>query len=383
MTELLFKGKEFVFNHHLTVPFRPLIPHPEKGVGPVALDQNLILYGDNSWRLRHCCRLHAGEIDLIYIDPLYNTGNESWSYNDNVNSPMIWEWLSSNPIGLDDGLRHEKWACMMWPLLTLLRELLADNGAIFISIDDNEASQLKGLCDEIFGAQNYVTTFIWRKVDSPNDNKVSITPDHEYVLCYCRDIGAVHFGSLVAPGILDAYPQQDADGRPYRDRLLKKNGRNSLRRDRPTMFFGIEGPDGELVFPIHENGEEACWAMSAVGVQRHKDTGTLIWKHRERSSGMVWEPYTREFAPGEPTRPYPTIWSDLPTMRQAKAMLRDIFATADLFATPKPVELILRIIDLLIAPMPLSWIFRWIGYDRSSCPCSKCPRRRQTSLYTC
>lgn len=238
----------------------------------------------------------------------------------------------------------------MWPRLALLRELLSDDGAIFISIDDNEAAALKIVCDQIFGDANYVATFIWRKVDSPNDNKVPITPDHEYVLCYCRAKQAVQFTRLVAPSILDAYPQRDENGRPYRDRLLKKNGPNSLKRDRPTMSFGVEGPNGEPVFPIHENGEEACWAMGTAGVERHREAGTLIWKERQKGGKTVWEPYTREFAPGDPTRPYPTIWADMPTMRQAKAMLRDIFGTADLFATPKPVGLILRILDLINRP---------------------------------
>lgn len=350
MPELQCKGKEFVYNHHLTVPFRPLEIDATKGIGAPALDGNLIIHGDNLHALKALLPTHAGLIDCIYIDPPYNTGNEGWAYNDNVNSPMIREWLAANPIGLDDGLRHDKWACMMLPRLRLLRELLADDGAIFISIDDNEVATLKALCDDIFGAENFVATFIWRKVDSPNDNKVPITPDHEYILCYCRDKSAVAFSRLVAPSILDAYPNRDDDGRLFRDRLIKKNGRNSLRSDRPTMFFPIEGPDGVAVYPIHENGEEARWAMGEAGVERHRQAGTLIWKQREKGGAIVWEPYSREYAPDHPERPYPTIWADMPTMRQAKAMLRDIFGTADLFDTPKPTGLILRLVDLLNRP---------------------------------
>jgi adenine-specific DNA-methyltransferase len=347
VTELSFKGKEFVYNHHLAVPFRPLVPDVKKSIGPVALDGNLIIHGDNLHALKALLPLYAGEVDCIYIDPPYNTGNEGWSYNDNVNSPMIREWLNDNPIGIEDGLRHDKWCAMMWPRLRLLRELMADDGVFFASIDDNEGHSLRALCNEIFGQHNYVATFIWRKVDSPNDNKVAITPDHEYVLCYCKDIQQVNFGRLVAPSILDAYPHRADDGRLYRDRLLKKNGRNSLRRDRPTMWFPVEDPDGNEVYPIHDNGEEACWAMGKEGVKHHQLAGTLVWKRRQKLGKEVWEPYTREFAPVDPTRPYPTIWNDLPTMRQAKAMLRDMFGTADLFATPKPVELIERIISLL------------------------------------
>jgi len=348
VTELNFKGKEFVYNHHLAVPFRPLVPHPEKGIGPVVLDGNLIIHGDNLHALKALLPLYAGSVDCVIIDPPYNTGNEGWCYNDNVNAPMIKEWLDSNPVGIEDGLRHDKWCAMMWPRLRLLHELLADDGVIFITIDDNEAHRLRAICNEIFGEHNHVATFIWRKVDSPNDNKVAITPDHDYVLCFCKDISQVSFSRLIAPSILDGYPNRMPDGRLYRDRLLKKNGRNSLRKDRPTMWFPVPDPDGNDVFPIHDNGEEACWSMGKKAVKRHQDAGTLIWKRREKLGREVWEPYTREFAPpGDPTRPYPTIWNDLPTMRQAKAMLRDIFGTSDLFDTPKPIELVTRLLALL------------------------------------
>ena len=347
MTELSFKGKEFVYNHHLAVPFRPLVPHADKGIGPVALDGNLIIHGDNLHALKSLLPMYAGSVDIIYIDPPYNTGNEGWSYNDNVNSPTIKEWLAANPIGIEDGLRHDKWCAMMWPRLRLLHELLADDGVIFISIDDNEAHNLRQICAEIFGSENFVSFFVWRKVDSPNDNKVPLTPDHEFILCVAKEKSDLQLRSMTAPAILDAYPNEADDGQRYRDRLLKKNGRNSLRRDRPTMWFPVTNPDGVETFPIHENGEEACWAMGRAGVERHRSAGTLIWKKRQKLGASVWEPYTREFAPKVPTRPYPSIWNDLPTMRQAKAMLGDIFQTSDLFSTPKPVEVVGRLLDLV------------------------------------
>ena len=242
--------------------------------------------------------------------------------------------------------RHDKWLCMMYPRLKLLYKLLADDGAIFISIDDNEVISLKAICNEIFGARNYITNFIWRKVDSPNDNKVSITPDHEYIVTYAKNISHLFFSQKPAPEIVDAYKQIDENGKRCRDRLLKKNGKNSLRRDRPTMFFPIVAPDGTEVFPVHDNGEEARWAMGKDGVAKQIEAGTLVWKRRNRNGTEVWEPYTREYAPEIPTRPYPSIWADLPTMRQAKAVLREIFQTADLFDTPKPSELIERLLQM-------------------------------------
>jgi adenine-specific DNA-methyltransferase len=348
MTELNFKGKEFVYNHHLSVPIRPLEMHADKGIGDPSLDGNLIIQGDNLHALKALLPMYAGKVDCIFIDPPYNTGNEGWSYNDNVNAPMIKEWFEANPVGIDDGLRHDKWCAMMWPRLKLLHELLSEHGSLWMTLDDNEFQRAKVLLDHIFGEQQFVATFIWRKVDSPNDNKVSITPDHDYLVCFCKDIEVVQFERMFAPSILKGYSKRDDHGRLYRDRLLKKNGRNSLRRDRPTMFFPLEAPDGKEVYPIHENGDEARWSMSQKGIGAHKEAGTLIWKQIEKGGQTVWEPYTREYAPeDDPTKPHPTIWSDVDTMRQAKSMLRDIFGSSDLFDTPKPVNLVSRILDLV------------------------------------
>jgi adenine-specific DNA-methyltransferase len=275
------------------------------GDGP---QRNLIVEGDNFDALRFLRMTHTGRVKCIYIDPPYNTGNRDFIYNDRF-------------IDKDDAWRHSKWLEFMFRRLELARELLSEDGVIFVSIDDNEVFHLGLLMEQVFGAANCIATFIWRKVDSPNDNKVTITPDHEFVLCYALSREAVRF-----------------------------YGKNSLRRDRPTMFFPILDPDGNEVYPIHDNGEEARWAMSRDGVEKHREAGTLIWKQREKLGKTIWEPYAREFAPDDPVRPYPSIWADLSTMRQAKAMLRDIFDTSDLFSTPKPVELIERMLRMISDP---------------------------------
>ena len=353
MPTLNWIGKEAVVKHHKDVPFRLLEPVPELSCGDGA-SGNLIVQGDNLHALKALLPRYAGQVKCIYIDPPYNTGNEGWVYNDNVNSPEIRKWLGE-VVGKEGETldRHDRWLCMMYPRLVLLRQFLRDDGAIFVSIDDNEVGNLRPLMDEVFGPRNFITGFIWRKVDSPNDNKVPLTPDHEYVLAYARSKERLKLAQMSAPGIVEAYGRVDDQGRRYRDRLLKKNGRNSLRRDRPTMYFPLSAPDGSEVYPIHDNAEEARWAMGQDGVARHKAAGTLIWKQRQRQGQTVWEPYTREYAPEDPRRPYPSIWADLPTMRQAKAFLRDVFNTADLFDTPKPVELIERILRIMNDPTAL------------------------------
>lgn len=351
MPTLNWIGKEKVVNHHLDVPFRTL----EKQYTYASEGQddggNMIIHGDNLDALKALLPQFEGRVKCIYIDPPYNTGNDGWKYSDNVTDPHIREWLGK-VVGSEgeDLCRHDKWLCMMYPRLKLLHKLLAEDGVIFISIDDNEQHNARNLINEIFGARNFITNLIWRKVDSPNDNKVAITPDHEFILAFAKNIDLMTLTPMSAPDIVDAYGQVDENGRRYRDRLLKKNGKNSLRQDRPTMYFPILAPDGSEVYPIHDNGEEARWAMGTDGVAKAIEEGRLIWKRRVKLGIECWEPYTREYAPDLPTRPYPSIWADLDTMRQAKAMLRDIFETSDLFETPKPVDLVERLLTMVGDP---------------------------------
>ena len=354
MPTLTWTGKDKVVNHHHDVPLRVLqreYTHPAPADTPANSTDNRIIHGDNLEALKSLLPEFEGRVNCIYIDPPYNTGNEGWVYNDAVNDPRIKKWLGQ-VVGKEgeDLTRHDKWLCMMYPRLKLLHRLLAKDGVIFISIDDNEQANLKLIMDEIFGSRNFITNFIWRKVDSPNDNKVSVTPDHEFLITYARNNNTLNLEQMPAPDIVKAYGKTDEQGRLYRDRLLKKNGKNSLRRDRPTMYFGLTAPDGTEIFPTHDNGEEARWAMGMDGISKHRSANTLVWKKRTRQEREGWEPYTREFAPEIPKRPYPTIWPELPTMRQAKAFLREVFNTTDLFDTPKPVELIERVLTMIGNP---------------------------------
>jgi adenine-specific DNA-methyltransferase len=186
MPEIVFKGKEYVYNHHLTVPYRPLVPDAAKGVGPADLAGNLVIHGDNLHALKSLLPRYAGKVDLVFIDPPYNTGNEGWCYSDGVNSPIMKEWLSTNPVDGDDMLRHDKWLCMMWPRLVLLRELLSERGSLWMTLDDNEVHRARMVLDEIFGEDNFVATCIWHKMDSPKNTAEFFSEDHDYVLVYAK-----------------------------------------------------------------------------------------------------------------------------------------------------------------------------------------------------
>lgn len=190
MPTLDFKGKQFVYAHHLTVPFRQLNIDPKKSLskdGKASLDDNLIIHGDNLHALKALLPKYAGKVKCIYIDPPYNTGNEGWCYNDNVNAPLIKEWLkdSANPVDKEDLERHDKWLCMMWPRLQLLKELLSAEGVIFISIDDNEIHNLKCVADELFGDRQWVGTIVWK--NATDNNPTNVAMEHEYIVCFARN----------------------------------------------------------------------------------------------------------------------------------------------------------------------------------------------------
>lgn len=183
MPTLDFKGKRHIYAHHLTVPYRPLMPVPDKSVGDCPDDDNLIIHGDNLHALKALLPRYAGRVKCIYIDPPYNTGNEGWSYNDNANGPILKQWLAEEaPVDTEDLERHDKWLCMMWPRLQLLKELLSEDGVIFVSIDDNEQHHLRMLMDEIFGEQNHLGTIVWNNVTDNNPTNISV--EHEYIACY-------------------------------------------------------------------------------------------------------------------------------------------------------------------------------------------------------
>jgi adenine-specific DNA-methyltransferase len=327
MPTLDWLNRDAAFRTADQVPYRLLQAVSTHGDGDA---RNLLVQGDNLEALKALLPLYRAQVKCIFIDPPYNTRSAFEHY--------------------DDNLEHSQWLSMMLPRLQVLREFLRPEGSIWVTIDDNEGHYLKVLMDEVFGRGNFVATFVWQKVDSPNDNKPSITPDHEFVLGYARDQSKGRFKKKRADSLLDAYGQRDECGRLCRDRLLKKNGKNSLRSDRPSMFFKLEAPDGTDVWPMHDDGREARWSHSPAGIAAARSEGRLIWKQRERADGVVWVPYIREYAPDLPERPHPTILLDVKTSRQAKAHQREHLPDAEQFDTVKPEQLLERMFDIATNP---------------------------------
>jgi adenine-specific DNA-methyltransferase len=186
MATINFKGKEIVRNHHLTVPYYELIPDKKKSSSKnLSLQDNLLIHGDNLSALKALMPTYAGKVGCVFIDPPYNLGEESWVYNDNVNSPMIKDWLGK-VVGKDDLARHDKWLCMMMPRLRLIRELMHDDAAIFITLDDTEIHRCKLLMDEVFDESNFVSNIVWQSRKSvQNDTDISLS--HNHILVYAKN----------------------------------------------------------------------------------------------------------------------------------------------------------------------------------------------------
>jgi adenine-specific DNA-methyltransferase len=238
MPVLHWIGKDKVINHHLDVPYKPLIR--QYNYNSEAESENKIIQGDNLEALKSLLPQYEGKIKCIYIDPPYNTGNEGWVYNDNVNDPKIKKWLGQ-VVGKEseDLTRHDKWLCMMYPRLKLLHKLLAEDGAIFISIDDNEQANLKLMMDEIFGGAMFKAIFIWKSrqiVDSRNQTMVS--SDHEYILLYSKSTNFKLRGK-----ISDKSKYSNSDNDPRGPWMSNSILGLANAEQRPNLHYSIFDPE--------------------------------------------------------------------------------------------------------------------------------------------
>ena len=334
MTELNFKGKESIYNHHLVVPFCELKADASKSVG--ADSGNLIIHGDNLKALKALIPQYAGKVDVIYIDPPYNTGKEGWCYNDNVSAPGIKEWLNKT-VGEDDLLRHDKWCCMMWPRIRLLHELLADNGVIFISIDDKEHSRLRLMMDEIFGEENGLPSLIWHKKKGGGQNTKIYSVEHEYIVVYRKCESFTWQDEVVARDIRE-FKKTDDSGNVYKQVPLVGWGMHGRIQNSPTKYFSVKDPDGNDYFPVGPDGSKRTWRPGKDRVNELMDAGLVDW---EKKSGR-WVPYERIYPEHQPTKTIKTrsILDKVGQTGDGTTALEEVMGKADLFPFPKPHTLI-------------------------------------------
>ena len=339
MPLLDFKGKYNVYAHHLSVPFQPLVPHRDLSAGPDDDSENLIIHGDNLHGLKALMPRYADRVNIVYIDPPYNTGNEGWIYNDNVNSPAMREWLKQqSPVDDEDLERHDKWLCMMWPRLQLLRELMSEDGIIFVSVDQNEQHHLKMLMDEIFGENNFFALLTRRAMHTVRNSSKDFNLNADYVMVYAKDKS--WFGKDRTRYIRQAvdkstkYPHDDGDGRG-RYKLDPLHARNYYQPYEHTFENGIE------------------WRPPAGSFPRYSPETLRKMEREGRISFSGDEPRAKRYlADVQEGRP-PDAILDPSVVRfnaTGTSELRDIFGVAGVFPQPKPVAFVKFLLEIVRRP---------------------------------
>ena len=335
MPTLHWIGKDKVVNHHQDVPYKILEHQYTFGEENA---ENKIIHGDNLEALKALLPEYEGRIKCIYIDPPYNTGNENWVYNDNVNDPKIKKWLGQ-VVGKEseDLSRHDKWLCMMYPRLKLLHKLLADDGAIFISIDDNEQANLKLLCDDIFGEVNFVNNVIWQKKYSPQNDAKYFSDMHDFILCYAKK---KQFWNR------NLAKRTDEQNKRYKNldndpRGVWKSSDLSVKTYSKAYDYPITTPTGKVINPP----QGRCWRTSKENLEvLIKDNRIYFGKDGNNVPSI--KRFLSEVQDG--TVPV-TLWfrDEVGDNQEARQILKKIFSDSPFpFDTPKPTRLIEKILQI-------------------------------------
>lgn len=355
-----FEGKQQIYGHHLTVPISPLVPHKDKSihVGNGDVEESLIIKGDNLYALKSLLPRFVGRIKCVYIDPPYNTGNENWVYNDRVQSPTMCAWFEQNkPVDGEDMVRHDKWMCMMWPRLQLLRQLLSDDGVIFVSIDDNEQHRLRCLMDEIFGENNFIACLPTVMNLKGNNDEFGFAGTHEYTLCWAKDRTQTTIGEFeLDDEDLNEWLVDDI-GLYKKGATLKATGINAPREKRPNLYFpiyvgptddvqvldnGQQIPDGyEEILPL-TNGKPMSWRWSKEAIARESHNVIV----ERTSKGITLYKKQRPQIGDIPTRkPKSLFYKPEYSSGNGTAEIKMIFGDK-VYDYPKPVKLIQDLIAL-------------------------------------
>jgi DNA modification methylase len=295
---------------------------------------NLLVQGDNLLALKALLPYYAGRVKCIYIDPPYNTGNENWVYNDAVNSPEIRKWLGK-VVGAEaeDLSRHDKWLCMMYPRLALLRDFMTDDGVILISLDDTELGHLRLILDELFGKANFVGSFVWNTRNTDNRVKTYLSPDHEYITVYSKARQASILGRIIDRSDFKN-PDNDPRGLYVTDPLTGK----ATVAERPNLHaYNMEQPGTSNVWkPDPAKG----WITDEDGYNKLLQDNRVWWPPNPRTG----KPRKKRFLSETQTRmPASSFWTEFRAQSGAAELEKVIGERV--FAFPKPLSLIQKVID--------------------------------------
>lgn len=308
--------------------------------------QNLYIEGDNLEVLKLLQKSYFRKVKMIYIDPPYNTGND-FVYEDDFADPLARykevtaQTTKSNPETM--GRYHTNWLNMMYPRLRLAANLLRDDGVIFISIDDGEQSNMRKLCDEVFGEETFMAQIIWQKVYSPRMDVQGFSTSHDYILCYVK--------SSIESIRQEAFSQNSAQfnfvdsasGKKYRRRSIRKEGSHSTRSERPNLWFALPAPDGTEVYPYKPDGTEGCWRWSMETYIENQKQGIVEWVKTENG----WQAYAKQYLDTDAAKPPETLWlhQEVGHNHSAAENLKKLLS-GKVFDSPKPVELITKMLKL-------------------------------------
>jgi len=330
MPTLNWIGKEAVVNHDKEVPFRLLKKVKTHSVGD---SQNLIIKGDNLEGLKALMPYYIGKIKVVCIDPPYNTGFEGWKYSDNVNSPKIKKWLGK-VVGSEgqDLCRHDKWLCMMYPRLKLIKELLSDEGVIFINIDDNEQANLKLLMDEIFGEENY-KHFVWKKKGGAGNTEKIIGTLTEHIICYFKKKSQKPFNYRT---IERQYKYSDEKG-PYNLEGIEKTNMGAY--ERKTMLFLIVNPKTKEKFYPKKNMR---WTAGEDTIKRLIKENKIFFDEKKKRVYVIKRP--EDYDASENV--YYNLLLEYGSLSTAKNELQNLDFDREMFDTPKPIDLIKQLLKI-------------------------------------
>ncbi|HAU36444.1 MAG TPA: site-specific DNA-methyltransferase [Phycisphaerales bacterium] len=338
MPTLNWIGKEAVVNHHREVPYHLLRCDEKLSVGDPG-SGNLLVQGDNLLALKALLPYYAGQVKCIYIDPPYNTGNENWVYNDNVNSPEIRKWLGQVVGGeAEDLSRHDKWLCMMYPRLALLREFLTQDGVMLVSLDETELANLRLILDEIFGKSSFIGSFVWNTRNTDNRVKTYLSPDHEHIVAYGRSKGVSILGRRIDRSDFKN-PDNDPRGPYVTDPLTGK----ATAAERPNLHaYSMEQPGTSNVWkPDPAKG----WITDEAGYKALLAENRIWWPPNPTTG----KPRKKRFLTETQERmPASSFWTEFRAISGAKEV-GDIVGER-VFAFPKPLSVIQKVIDHCAPP---------------------------------
>jgi len=328
-----------------------LVYDESRSVNPGKSDGNLVIEGENLEVLKLLLCSYREKIKCIYIDPPYNTGKD-FVYSDNYTEDRKAYWEQNgtveNGVKVDtntetDGRFHSNWLDMMYSRLLIARQLLQEDGVIFVSIDDNEVHHLRMLMNEVFGEENFVANVIWEKVYSPRMDAEGFSVFHDYIMVYIKDFKYTINREEFEQDIKQFNFIDEKTGKRYRRRSIRKEGSNSLRSDAPSSYFKLIAPDGTEVYPIKPDGTEGCWRWSQTTYADYNARGLVEWV----KNGHGWQVYAKQFYEKSSRKPPATIWKheEVGHTHEAMEELKEILKNK-VFDTPKPSKLIKKIVEL-------------------------------------